>query len=166
MKGKYHLVFTTIFFLALWGFFNVFLQKEYLNITQVLAAIPLSYFPDIDTNFKALGHRNVFTHSIILWCIIYIFNPHIIYLLITLSVGFHCLCDCHLLKKDKRRGFYTIKLIPIVKLFTTHYALHIIPILKCGKVEYKGLNGKWSTVWLLMNFVVGGGLFLSVVGIN
>ncbi|MBD3196564.1 MAG: hypothetical protein GF317_16025 [Candidatus Lokiarchaeota archaeon] len=161
MRGKYHLILTTLFFLSLWGVFNIWLGKEYISITQILTAIPLSYFPDIDTNFKFLGHRNWFTHSIILWVGIYYFNPHSIFLLIVLAVGFHCLCDCRV-KRSKQRGYYTIKILPIVIMFRVDFYLRFIPLLKSGKVRYKGLNGRNSTIWLLLNFIVSLGLFLYV----
>lgn len=131
MNGRSHLITTTIFFLVLMIVF------EKITITLVLAAIPLSYFPDIDNNFKqTIGHRNIITHSIILWVIIGIFNPNSIFVFIIAAVGFHCLCDIRWMKR-KQTGYYTIK-------YTAH----------------KGMNGYLSTIWLLGNAIISITIFI------
>jgi len=142
MKGKWHFVFTTTFLILLWVIFGVVLQKPYFTITQIIAAVPISFFPDVDQNFSFLGHRNWFTHSIILWVIIYIFNPHFIFLTLQLGIGFHCLCDIRL-RPEKQVGYYTIKWF-----------------------KGKGLNGLQSTAWLNLNFWISFILFAVIVLIN
>lgn len=139
MRGKGHLIWTTVFFVVLWVIFNLWFGKDYFTITQVIAAIPLSFFPDIDKNFGFLGHRSWFTHSIILWEIVYIFNPHFIFLIIILAIGFHCLCDIRI-KRRKRTGFYTIKWFGILR--------------PNGHWKYKGMGGRNSTIWLMCNFIL------------
>lgn len=123
------------------------MQKPYFTITQVISAIPISFFPDVDQNFKFLGHRNWFTHSIIIWEFVYIFNLHFIFLILILAIGLHCLCDVRFRSK-KQVGFYTIKLLGI-KSF--------------GRYRYKNLNGKWSTVWLIINFCVAFVQFFIII---
>lgn len=156
MKGKGHFVCTTIFFIGLWIVFGLVLNKTYFTITQVLAAISISFFPDIDRNFKALGHRHWFTHSIILWEVVYAFNLHFEFLLLVLGVGFHCLCDIRINPK-KQVGFYTIKL----------YGYKIENPDKKAKEryiwKYKSLDGATSTLLLNLNFWIAFIQFLLVI---
>lgn len=140
MNGKWHFITTTIIFIALWIIFRFYFDKEYFTISQLIAAIPLTFFPDVDTNFKkTLGHRNWFMHSIILWVIIYILNPYFVFLAIVLAVGLHCLCDLRFCRQQQV-GFYCIKVI--------------------GDWD---LNGRWSTLWLVVNFIVAFAIFSYVV---
>jgi len=142
MRGKYHLIVTMIFFLVIYLIFGVILEKHYITITVILTGVIFSFFPDIDQNFPIIGHRNIITHSIIFTLITYLLHPHFIFLLFNLAVGFHCLCDCRV-RRSKMRGYYTIKLM-----------------------KGRGLDGKWSTIWLLGNFIVSFGIFLGVVILN
>jgi len=138
MRGKWHFVLTTLFLITLWLVFGIWLNKPYFTITQVIAAIPISFFPDIDQNFKFLGHRNWFTHSIVIWEFVYLFNLHFLPLTLMLGIGFHCLCDIRLRPK-KQIGYYTIK------WFGTK---------KKGRYSYPNMNGAYSTLWLNLNFWV------------
>ncbi|KKN34035.1 hypothetical protein LCGC14_0797960 [marine sediment metagenome] len=147
MRGKWHFVLTTGFFITLWLIFNIWLKKEYFTITQIIAAIPISFFPDVDHNFKVMGHRNWFSHSIILFEIVYLFNHDSIFLILILGIGFHCLCDIRLQPK-KQVGYYTIKWFGIKKN---------------GKYKYPNLNGKYSTVWLNLNFWIAFIQFIIIV---
>ena len=151
MRGKWHFVTTTIFIVFLWIIFGLWLGKPYFNITQVIAAIPISFFPDIDQNFKMLGHRNWFTHSIILWVVIYLFNPHFIFLLLMLGIGFHCLMDIRLQPK-KQVGYYTIK----------WYGYRGTNL----KYSYKGMDGLLSTYYLTINFAISFIVFITIVLVN
>lgn len=150
MKGKWHFIFTTIFLIGLWVIFGLYLNKPYFTITQIIAAVPISFFPDVDQNFKMLGHRNWFTHSIMLWMIIYLFNLHFIFLIFMLGIGFHCLCDMRL-RPSKQVGYYTIKWFGYRK-----------PV----NYVYKGLNGTESTIWLFMNFLISFVIFIVVMLVN
>jgi len=128
----------------IWIIFKFFIIRPEVTITLTLAAIPISFFPDVDQNFKkTLGHRNWFTHSIILWLIIYIFNiGDIMILTMMLGVGIHCLSDCRF-RSEKQKGYYTIKWF-----------------------KGKGLDGFGSTLYLTLNFIVSLSLFLGVVLVN
>ncbi len=151
LRGKHHFLWTTIFFIGLWLLFGIYLKKDYFTITQVIAAIPISFFPDVDKNFLVMGHRNWFSHSILLWIIIYIYNPYFIFLILMLGIGFHCLLDINF-EKERQKGYYTIKWFG--------YSL------KTSKWHYKGLNGKNSTIWLFLNFFIALSLFIYVIGAN
>jgi len=147
MRGKWHFVLTTGFFITLWLIFNIWLKKEFFTITQIIAAIPISFFPDVDHNFKVMGHRNWFTHSIVLWEVVYLFNQHFIFLTLMLGIGFHCLCDIRLQPK-KQVGYYTIKWFGMKNL---------------GRYTYPNLNGVYSTLWLSLNFLIAFIQFIVIV---
>jgi len=149
LNGNSYFITTSLFFIAIWLIFGIFFDKGYVTITQILAGVPLSFFPDIDHNFSFLGYRNLLTHSIIIWEIIYLFNPHFIFLLIILAVGFHCLCDT-LWNKKKQHGFYTIKYIGLFNEEKKRW-------------RYKGLSGGESTFWLASNFIVAIIQFVAIV---
>ncbi len=120
-----HFIAGIIFFLILWGLF------ELITFSLILIPIAMVLFPDVDAGSKY--HRNFLTHSIIVWSIVWYLNPEyrILTALVCVAIGFHCLCDINGLNPKKWRGSYTIK-------FTNH-----------------GLNGKLSTVWLFWNFILG-----------
>ena len=147
MRGKYHLIFTFFFFIDLWLVFGIYIQKHYFTITLTLTGVIFSFFPDIDTNFKRLGHRNIFTHSVLFPEIVYLFSQNFLSLLFVLAVGFHCLCDMRI-RKTKMRGYYTIKFIGVIRLTRLHY---------------KGMNGTKSTVWLFLNFLIAFIQFLVII---
>jgi len=147
MRGKWHFVLTTGFFITLWLIFNIWLKKEFFTITQIIAAIPISFFPDVDHNFKVMGHRNWFTHSILLWEVVYLFNQHFIFLTLMLGIGFHCLCDIRLQPK-KQVGYYVIKWFGVKKN---------------GRYTYLNLNGGYSTLWLNLNFWIAFIQFIIIV---
>jgi len=128
MKKEYHM-FGTLFFLISLAF--IF---EKITVTMIIASFIYCLVPDLDQLpelKKVIGHRNFLLHSIILWFIVYIFNPYPIFILIMSVVGLHCLQDVHFSKK-KMRGYYTIK---ITKDFG----------------NFKGIR---STIWLLSNFTI------------
>lgn len=141
MRGKWHFITTTLFFILLW------LIIPEVQITEIIFPSVLATFSDIDLQFKFLGHRSFLTHSIIIPFIIYLFNPYIDYLLIMLSIGLHCLCDIRISKK-KQVGYYTIKWFGLKKK---------------GRYSYKNLDGAWSTAWLSLNFWVAFIQFIIIV---
>ncbi len=126
MKRKQHLIVALMFL--------IFINFISSQITISLIALPtaMTIFPDVDAGTKY--HRNIFTHSIIIWIFVFIFNPMLLTALVCLGVGVHCLCDISLKTKG---GFYTIKWYR------------------------KGFNYKWSTIWLLLQFI-GGSVILGV----
>jgi len=133
MKGKYHLLTSIIFFIILW------LSIPKIKITEILMPIILSLYPDIDLKFtKYLGHRSIWTHSIIIPFIIFLFNPSPITILFIVSVGLHLACD---LRFTKQSGFYTIVILKVYLSNKVHFP------------RYR-LNGRHSTTWLAGNFII------------
>ncbi|KKN90817.1 hypothetical protein LCGC14_0224000 [marine sediment metagenome] len=145
MKYKNHFLITVIIFIILW------LIVPEVQITEIIFPSVLATFPDIDKQFKILGHRSAVTHSIIIPFIVYLFNPYMDYLLIMLSITIHGLLDIRISKK-KQVGYYTIKWFG--------YSIG------AGKWRYKGMNGKNSTIWLSLNFFISLSLFIYVIGAN
>ncbi|KKN39613.1 hypothetical protein LCGC14_0741870 [marine sediment metagenome] len=141
MKYKNHFLITTLFFILLW------LIIPEVQITEIIFPSILSTFPDIDRQFKVLGHRSALTHSIIIPFIVYLFNPYMNYLLIMLSVAMHGLCDIRLQPK-KQVGYYTIKWFGMKST---------------GRYTYKNLNGGYSTLWLSINFWIAFIQFIIIV---
>lgn len=126
MEGREHLIFTTIFLII------VYFICPTITITNLLEAWIYGIVPDVDLKFKKrLGHRNIVFHSIIPWIFVFIFNPFGVNALILGAVGLHLLLDLQW-HKHKQKGFYTIKITP-----------------------KKGLNGRVSTFWLLINGILG-----------
>lgn len=134
MKKQYHLITTTIFLIA---FAYIF---EKITITLVMAAFVYCLVPDLD-QLKGIkefvGHRFFLSHSIIIWVIIGIFNPDPIFILIPAVIGLHCLMDIRWVRNEQK-GYYTI----------------------CFFFGLR-LNGFWSTVWLLVNFIIS---FIFLIG--
>lgn len=130
MNRLAHFIAGIIFFLVLWGLF------ELITLSLILIPIAMVLFPDVDAGTKI--HRHFLTHSIIAWFGVWLYNPSILTALVCVAIGFHCLCDINGLNPKRWRGSYTIK-------FTTY-----------------GLNGKLSTLWLFMNFI----LSLIILGVS
>ena len=127
MKKEYHIITTVIFLTALAYIFDK------ITVTLCLAAFIYCLIPDLDQldGIKQfLGHRNILTHSIILWVIVALFNPDPIFVLIPAVIGLHCLMDVNLRPK-KQVGFYRIKLF-----------------------KFGSLNGTITTGWLIANFLI------------
>jgi len=139
MDKKYHLLVAGIVFTVLW------LVIPKIQITDILFPIFVTLFPDIDHAFeKRLGHRSMWTHSIILPLLVFIFNPVSAYALILLSIGIHLICD---FKFSKRMGFYTIIILNI-------YLSNKV------KVPKYRLNGEQTSAWLVINFMIALGIFI------
>jgi hypothetical protein len=134
MEGRNHLIIGSTFFIILW------IIIPSIHISEIIIAIFLSICSDIDLKFKKrMGHRSIWTHSIILPFIVFLFLPFTLTILFISSFGLHCSCD---LKFRKVGGTYTIK---IIKIF--------------GKTI--GLNYEQSTIWLLLNFLFSFALLLA-----
>ena len=149
MKGKWHFILTTILFVTIWIVFKLVLNVEWLQLPYLIAAIPWCWFPDVDSNFNSLGHRNFWSHNIIVPFFMYLFVPHPIVLASVVAVGFHCLCDIRL-NREKWKGKYCVKFLKRKNLFR-------------GWVTVLSLNGKWSTVYLLVQFVISITIFWVMI---
>lgn len=104
-------------------------------MTLAIACFVFGVFPDFDQfsndkKVKLVYHRNIVTHSIVPWVLVWVFNPFTIFVLINGVVGVHLLMDLRWSRK-KQTGFYTIK----------YYK--------------KGMSGKASTAWLAVNGLLG-----------
>lgn len=133
MDKKYHLLVASIVFIILW----IFIPK--IHITDIFFPIFMTIFPDIDLAFeKRLGHRSMWTHSIILPLLVFIFNPISAYALILLSIGIHLLCD---LRFTKKMGFYNIIILNIYLSNMVHFP------------RYR-LKGNQTSAWLVVNFLI------------
>jgi hypothetical protein len=126
MKKQYHLMSTAIFLI-------VFAYFDKITVTLCIAAFIYGLVPDLD-QLKGIkqfiGHRWFLSHSIIIWIIVGVFNPDPIFVLIPAIIGFHCLMDVRWVR-NQQKGYYTISIMPGWRL-----------------------NGFWSTIWLLVNFIV------------
>ena len=140
MKGKWHLIVAMLVFIPLW------ILIPAIQLTDIFYPIVLTILPDIDLKFDSLGHRSVITHSLLIPLIVYVFNPYMVNLLIILSVGIHCSCDVTL-KPKRWQGGYTIKVLKIRNPWR-------------GWMVKKSLNGNWSTVWLLSQFLLACGVVM------
>lgn len=139
MDKKYHLLISGITFTFLW----LFIPK--IQITDIVFPVFLTIFPDIDLAFeKRLGHRSMWTHSIILPLLVFLFNPISAYTLVLLSIGLHLACD---FKFTKRMGFYNIIILNI-------YLSNKV------KVPRYRLNGKQTSAWLIANFLLALTIFM------
>jgi len=121
MNLKGHIFWSCLIMIILW------ILIPDITITSILVSIPFTIFPDIDHNFGS--HRHFLPHSIILWIIVFIFNPSIITVMIVFGTGLHCLED---IKPRKMKGFALITYWKYKKLFKFKYS---------------------STLWLLINFI-------------
>lgn len=129
VERKFHVGFGLIYLIILTIIF------EKITITILIASMIYCIAPDLDKIWKPIGHRNFIFHGIIPYMFILIYNFESItlttmVLMFSAAVGFHCLLDCRWMRK-KQTGYYTIKIN-----------------------ERKGLNGIWSTVWLVGNFIL------------
>ena len=131
MEREFHVGFGLIFLIILTIIF------EEITITILIASVIYCVAPDLDLIWKRIGHRNWLFHSIIPYMIVFMFNPTTMVLMFSATVGFHLLLDCRWVRK-KQTGWYTIKI---------------------GK--RKGLNGIWSTIWLLSNFILSFSFILA-----
>ena len=145
MNKKSHIIYSSIVLIGLWIICRFIFNKEYFTITLVIAAIPICLYNDIDTSINALGHRNLFFHSIILWVIIFLFNPTFLFILFIFASGLHCLLDVRY-NSSKRTGFYTIKI-------WMRLSLSLLNMEKQWKTLW-GMSGAWSTVWLILQFLI------------
>lgn len=137
MKRRWHLIWTSIYILII-----TFLIEP-LALVLLFIPIIMGISPDLD---YGENHRFWLFHSIILPLIAYILYPNFLVLLILLAMGHHCLLDTilQLLNIKKASGYYTICLVP-------SYSLNFI-LFKI-KTRSIRLNGYWSTLWLLGNFL-------------
>ena len=149
MNGKSHLITTSLVLIGLWIVFGLVLNKDYFTISLVIVAIPITFFPDIDLKFNALGHRNFFTHSIILWCILFYFNPSFLFILFIFVNGLHCFADCRW-NSRKRIGYYTVKIFMYMAFNIHHKDADNITVWR----TVWGMNGACSTLYLILNFII------------
>jgi len=145
MKRRWHLIWTSIYI-----FIITFLIEP---LALVLLFIPIIMGISSDLDYGE-NHRFWLFHSIILPLIAYILYPNLLILLILLALGHHCLLDTilQLFNIKKASGYYTICLVP-------SYSLNFI--LFKVKTRSIRLNGYWSTLWLLGNFM-GSLIFLLI----
>jgi hypothetical protein len=150
VNKKCHVIYSTIILVGLWLIFRFYFGKEYFTITLVIAAIPMCLYSDIDCSIPPFGHRNWLFHSIIVWVVIFIFNPMFVFVLFIFAIGIHCLLDIRFCAR-KRVGFYTIKIwmIPTLSILDKENKQNII----VWKTLW-GLNGAWSTLFLVANFLI------------
>lgn len=133
MDKKYHLLVAGITFIFLW----LFVPK--IQITDIIFPAFLTIFPDIDQAFpKRLGHRSIWTHSIILPLLVFLFNPTPAYALILFSIGLHLILD---FKFTKRMGFYNIII----------WNIYLSNKVKVPKYRLKSVQ---TTIWLVGNFLI------------
>ena len=123
MKFKWHFIGALIAFTVLW-----ILILEITIIAIIFGIIISVFVPDSD--FKINAHRHYLFHSIIVWVIILIFEPHIICLCALQGVGIHCALDTKF-KRSGMKGTYCISFWGQKKL----------------------LNGIQSTIWLWCNVI-------------
>ena len=129
MNRPWHLVIGIFVLLVLWGKF------ELIELTLIFIPIAFTIFSDVDAGTPY--HRNFLTHSNIIWFIVWFYNPSFITALVCLSVGVHCLLDVNLYPSSWK-GMYLIK-------FGRH-----------GLFWWsKGHQGRYSTLWLIGNFIWG-----------
>lgn len=140
MDKKYHLLVAGIVFSILW------LVIPKIQVTDIIFPVFLTIFPDIDLAFeKRLGHRSMWTHSIILPLLIFLFNSISAYALILLSIGIHLACDVDIFRK--KGGFYTIVILN----------MYLSNKVKVPKYRLKSVQ---STVWLIVNFFISLSIFI------
>lgn len=138
MKGKQHLLASSLFFLGLYW------AIEAITLSMIFAPIVLTLYPDIDQHLGS--HRNWFFHSILLWVILFWFNPEMLYLLFIVAVGFHCLCDITPFP-SKWTGYYCVK----------WWKHGLFPA---------GKKGGMSTGWYLGNFILAGAMLYCYLFCN
>jgi len=140
MDKKYHLLMAGSVFVLLWLFIPI------IQITDIIFPVFITIFPDVDQAFrKRLGHRSMWTHSVILPLLVFIFNPTTTYVLILLSIGIHLICD---LRFTKQMGFYNIIILKVYLSNKVHFP------------KYR-LNGQQTTAWLIVNFLVALIIFIA-----
>lgn len=111
MKKPYHLLGTAIFLIV---FAYIF---EKITVTLCMAAFVYGIAPDLDQLKgikESIGHRNILTHSILIWIPIGLFNPDPIFVLIPAVIGFHCLMDTRWVRNEQK-GYYTICILPGIR---------------------------------------------------
>jgi hypothetical protein len=164
MDKKSHTTITLVFLIVLWIIIKFILKKDYFLWIFIILSIPATWSPDIDKAFESAGHRSIIFHSIVFPVVCFYitlqYNLAVFsfYLLLTVVVvGLHCLCDIRFVRR-KRVGFYTIKIlqVPDISIWDRKNRKNIV----VWKTKI-GLNGFWSTVWLVCNFVVAMGLLIG-----
>lgn len=128
MNRSWHLVIGILTLLVLWG------QLEPIELTMIFIPMAFTIFSDVDVGTPY--HRNFLTHSIMIWFVVWWYNPMIITALVCLAVGLHCLLDITLWPSSWT-GFYLIR-----------FGKHGLFWFKKGK------QGLLSTLWLIGNFVL------------
>jgi hypothetical protein len=127
MKGIWHIISSSVVLLTLW------ILLDEITITLILIALPFTIFPDVDLKFDS--HRNFLFHSIIIWVIVWWFNPSLLTALIVFGTGLHLLGDITLFPSTWK-GYYTLK-------FIRHSFFWFS----------KDKRGVYTTIWLLLNFL-------------
>lgn len=133
MRSRWHLITAFCFFVLLY-----FVMFPRIRISEIVFPIVVCTFPDVDLHFGV--HRSFLTHSILIPFIVYFFNFYMIFILFIMSISLHLLCDVKF-NKNKMRGYYTIKL----------------------GLWRKGLKGWSSTIWMLVNGIIGIGFGITIL---
>ena len=122
MKFEYHLISGFVIFILLW------ILIPTITITAIIVGLVFVVLPDTDLKFKS--HRNFIAHSIIIWVIVFVFNPSVITLAMIQGIAIHCAFDLKF-KRSGMTGFYCISFWGYKKM----------------------LNGIQSTIWLWCNVI-------------
>nr|URC17486.1 MAG: hypothetical protein [Lokiarchaeota virus Skoll Meg22_1214] len=131
--------------------FNFMSEKEIVFSYMLLSLFFGALFPDLDFMLGKKYHRFFLFHSIILlfpiWLFYFLGGMEFFIELwgfLILNVGIHLVCDVRIIH-EKRRGSYTIK-------------FYLTP-----ENRVRGLRGKASTTWLVVNFIMS--IFIFIISI-
>lgn len=113
----------------------LWLAFDEIQFSEILIPMAISTFPDVDLHFQS--HRNIITHSVIIWLVVCFFNFTMITVLSLFSIGLHLLFDVRMDNK-KWKGYYTLKLYRQKPAFPM-------------KPKHRGLL---TTIWFIVNFLI------------
>lgn len=148
MKWRWHLLTTFI----IMGVIAIFTKTVNIVEGVIIPPIWATLFSDCDAKFQyvrkdkkdklqetfkkfSIPHRSIWTHSIILTFIVWLYDPSLLLTLMIFAQGVHCLEDINVMKST-RLGTYNIHYL---KIFNKTY----------------GMKGRASTLWLLLQFAGG-----------
>lgn len=127
MRWILHLITSTMLFGALWVIF------PQITISVSLAGIIIAtWLPDIVIEVEEgdINYKLYFSHSIILWTFIFVFNMYPIIAVFILAIAFHDTCDIKAGTPDRPRTHYNMWLFGNACVGIIIFLLYLVSLMR------------------------------------